>query len=519
MFRGNVVACLVLVAVLFISQFVSLGFGGCSLGVSAASANSAGASALWSFSAPNVTGYTAAPYWSVRTFQERVYATVSEHYKIPGEDHPLIPYGRTECILYALTNNGVSLWNFTETQLSTPKVVDKTLYIAGRNMPSGGLNEIFALDADSGAQKWLFYAIGDLEWYRVEGNVMYVGVAHIPTGEGYYFYALNASTGRELWRQTFAWGDDYPEEVIVNDGVIYFGHSHIPGPDGAVGEDEYYALNGADGSTIWKAHLDGGTTGPSFLISGLICFSSHNAVYALNATNGAVVWSQPPEQGYFFSPTFGSNGNIVYAVGYRTYENPSDAYQYPPKIYAISAVDGSNLWSYSTSGAQISAIAGLYHLDIIDGTFYNIMDVSSICALNSVTGQKLWNYSRIARPYAIDSGVVYCYDDYNSLQAFDASNGRNLWNCTSQAQFITAANRIEYLQSGWTLYALNINADSIFTPSSSQNPSTATATPSATSPTPTPTTPEFTGIAILPLLLSVLLAAVVLRHRKQLKRE
>jgi outer membrane protein assembly factor BamB len=520
MFRGNLVAGAFILVVLSVSALVSLNFGGANLGVFAASTNSVTASALWSFTAPNITGYTASPSWSVRAAGDRIYAVVSENYVVPGENNPLMPYGRMKNILYAFTNNGVSLWNFTETYLRTPTVVDKTVYVPGRNSPSGGLNEIFALDADTGAQKWLFYAPGDLEWFTLDGNVMYVGVAHIPVGSTYYMYAVNASSGLQLWRQTFAWGDDYPEDVIVHNGVIYFAHSHIPGPEGPIGQDEYYALNGTDGSTIWKVQLNGGTTGPSAFIGGLICFSTHDAVCALNATNGATVWSYPPEQGYFFSTTFGSNGNIVYAVGIRVYENLFDAYKVPPNIYAINALDGSKLWNYSTTGTQITAIGGLYNLDIIDGTFYNIMDVSSIWAFNAATGQQLWSYSHIARPYAIDSGVVYCYED-NNLEALDASNGRDLWNCTTPARFITAANRIEYLQLGWTFYALNINANSSFMSNSevspSQNPSPATANPSAASPTPTPITPEFPGIAIVFLLVSMLFVAVVLGYRKSAK--
>ncbi len=483
------------------------------------------ASALWSLTESH-TNYNATVYWSVTTIQDRIYAVESEYYNIPGEANiPFVPYGHSIETLYTFTSNGVSLWNFTDTAIARPTIVDKTAYVAARtSTPSGGSNKLYALDANSGTQKWSFTVPGNLKWYQYADNTVYLGVAHIVTGEGYFIYAVNATTGLQIWRQTFRWGDDYPEDVILDNGIMYFGHSRLSNPEGSSEyENEYYAINATDGNNVWKVILNGSVNGPSALISGLICFSTSDAVCALNATNGSIIWSTPREQGYYFSPTFGHKRDIVYAVGYQEYAQPSDAHKGYPKIYALNALTGNILWTYITKGHAVDSMSGdLYSLDIVGETLYLMMDYTSLYALNAANGQELWSHS--GRPFVVDSNVVYFFaDNYHEdkkLEAVDASNGQSLWNCTTPAHFITAANNVEYFYEESTLYALNINADSSFAPPTSGNNPTSKPTitnPPAQTPSasPTPTIPEFSGSIILAVAgMTVVIAFAVFKRKK-----
>jgi outer membrane protein assembly factor BamB len=440
-------------------MLASFNYGGANFNVSAAPINSVVASELWNFTATNHTRYQPYVSWRPKTVGEGIYAVESERYNIPGENHPLLPYGRTIETLYALTSNGTQLWNFTITAILSLKVADKTVYLTAKSSDFDNVNKLFALDIDSGAQKWMFYGWGTIKWYTLADNIMYVAVAHIPTGSAYYLCALNITTGHQIWKQTFAWGDDGPSSFIVNDGLIYFAHSLI----GVEGDDEYYALNTTDGTTFWKTRLYEGNFGPSALISGLICFSAHDAVYALNATNGATVWSTPKEQGYFFYPTFSYKGDIIYAVGCQEHEKPTDK-RYS-KVYALNARDGASLWSYSIGGNYVTGLSGdMYSsLDIIEDTLYILVDYSSLYALNTVSGQQLWNHS--GRPQTIDSGTAYFYrDNYQQketdLEAIDLSNGRSLWNYSSTQRFITAQNNVLYFHESSTLHAMKIGVTS-----------------------------------------------------------
>jgi outer membrane protein assembly factor BamB len=533
MFRCNFAAGIVLLAILSLSALAAFNLDGSELDVSAASTNPE----LWSFTATNHTNYNATFYWSVTTIEDRVYAVENERYKIPGENHPLLPYGRTISTLYVFTSDGTKLWDFSTFPIGNPTVVDETVYVTAMSSDFSNVNKIYAFDADSGSQKWTLSVPGNIAWYTSAGNIVYVGVAHIVTGEGYFIYAVNATTGQQVWRQTFHWGDDYPENVIVDNGVIYFAHSARSNPEGGyIYDDEFFAINATDGSTIWRVHLNGGVFGPTALISGLICFSTSGPVCALNATNGEIAWSTPCEQGYFFSPDFGSSGGIVFAVGYQEYENTMEANNGYPKVYALNALNGRVLWSYATKGHSVNSIRGpysLYSLDIEGKTLYLMMDYSSLYAVNATNGWELWSHSR--RPFVIDGGVVYFYAYDNNLEAVDASQGTSLWNCTTSAEFVSAQNNVEYFSVGTTIYALSINANSAFeptpivSPSPSSNPATPnqtamnpTSTPHVTdSPaqtpnaSPTPITPELPGWVILPIAPMIFVIAVAILKRRK----
>jgi outer membrane protein assembly factor BamB len=499
-------------SILFICLLMFLVFNadGIQPDISSASINQS-ASALWSLTATH-TNYNATVYWSVTTIQDRIYAVESEYYNIPGETNILyVPYGHSIETLYTFTGTGVTLWNFTGNAIAQPTIVDKTAYVAG------GLNTLYALDANSGMQKWSFAVPGDLKWHKYVDNMLYLGVAHIVTGEGYFIYALNATTGQQIWRQTFRWGDDYPEDVIVDNGIIYFGHSRLSSSVGSDQyENEYFAVNTTDGSNVWKVAVNGWVNGPSALISGLICFSTKDAVYALNAASGSIAWSTPCEQGYFFSPTFGNSRDIVYAVGHQEYAQPSDAHKGYPKVYALNALTGKVLWSYITKGHDVDSMSGgLYSLDIVGETLFLMMDYASLYAVNTDNGQELWSHS--GRPFVVDSNVVYFFaDNYHEdkkLEAVDASNGQSLWNCSTPAHFITAANKVQYFYVDSTLYALNISANSSFNPPNSANRPTPNPSPTSTL-SPAPSIPELSWFVIIPLLLSMFTIAAIVKTRK-----
>ena len=460
MVKHNLVASLVLLAIISLGALPCSNVQGIEPNHSATTTGLVAASELWNFTAINHTIYRPSVSWLPKIVGDKVYAVASERYQIPGEHHPLLPYGRRIETLYTLNNNGTQLWNFTVNFIYRLKVVDKTVYFTARISDFHNFDRLYALDADSGAQKWMFYGSGNIEWYTLADNIMYVAVAHTPIGSNFYLCALNTTTGHQIWKQTFAWGDDGPTSFIVDRGLIYFSHAFI----GVDGEDEYYAINGTDGTTFWKTHLSEGNFGPSALIDGLICYSTRDAVYAMNATDGAIVWNVPKERGYFFYPTFSYNGDIIYALGHKEHERPIDkAY---PKIYALNACDGSNLWNYSVGENYLTGLGGdIYNsLDIIDETLYLLVDYSSLSAVNGITGQQVWNHS--GRPYPIDNGIVYFHEDnytqkQTTLEAIDSSNGNSLWNYSSTLNYINAQNNIIFFQQSSTLYALKIEATGI----------------------------------------------------------
>jgi outer membrane protein assembly factor BamB len=97
-------------------------------------------------------------------------------------------------------------------------------------------------------------------------------------------------------------------------------------------------------------------------------------------------------------------------------------------IYALNAVNGSQVWNYSASqeaytSPSIAVTAGAVYI----GGFNNIF------AINAKNGAQLWdnNYGEDARYFnspVVVNGVVYSGAQEGGFSAFNAKNGHQLWN-------------------------------------------------------------------------------------------
>jgi outer membrane protein assembly factor BamB len=105
------------------------------------------------------------------------------------------------------------------------------------------------------------------------------GVVYIGSDDG-YMYALNASSGTQLWNRTVdgLYGLSVSSPVVV-DGVVYF--------RSWVGVD--YALDASNGEEIWN-FSDGYSSSSPAVVNGVFYARSTGAVTALNSSIGSVIW-------------------------------------------------------------------------------------------------------------------------------------------------------------------------------------------------------------------------------------
>src|SRR6266540_485034 len=167
---------------------------------------------------------------------------------------------------------------------ASASVVDGKLYTADTGSANGKLH---ALDAATGQELWTFPSDalpGDHAWTSppVANGVVYFGVNRpIPV-----VYAVNATTGQEIWHHTG------PVANIVSSPAL-------------------------ESDRIYVAFTDG-------------------TIRALDATNGQVIWSVTHPGGAYSSPAV-ENGRVF--VGSRD----------DHKLYAFDAVTGNTLWTATTS--------------------------------------------------------------------------------------------------------------------------------------------------------------------------
>ncbi len=171
---------------------------------------------------------------------------------------------------------------------------------------------------------------------------------------------------------TQAWSDNLPGDVwysLIVNGTVFI----------TTGDKMVYALNQATGSTIWSHPIGGVYTwsGLTYDRGRVFVLDSDGVLSAFDATSGAIAWSeQLPGQYLFLSPPTAMNG-IVYADGGGV----------GGTVYAVQESDGQVLWTQSVDIGGNSSPAvnaqGVY--------------VSSGCQetydLDPVLGSPLWHFT------------------------------------------------------------------------------------------------------------------------------
>jgi len=222
-------------------------------------------------------------------------------------------------------------WRFKTGHLnrSTPAVADGVVYAGSAD------GNLYALDAQTGAQKWVFQTPGEITSSPAVAN----GVVYVNNDAG--FFAVDAQTGKSVW--TFKTGDPvaftrrwdfYQSSPVYVDGVLYFGSA-----------DSYlYALEAMTGKLLWKFKTEGRVRSSPAVAEGVIYGGSMDGnLYALDAKTGQLKWKFKTAGDAAFpfgevqSPTAVADGTVFF--GSR------DGF-----LYAVDIQTGQKKWAFSHEG-------------------------------------------------------------------------------------------------------------------------------------------------------------------------
>jgi outer membrane protein assembly factor BamB len=325
-------------------------------------------------------------------------------------------------VVYALSAaNGRLLWQFSRPNTDVVTVVASDGMVFAGTGAQGNQDTIFALDAST----------GHLLWERTEatsipgllgatGGVVYTAEASIPDPSGRSMLAaLDAGTGKILWQLMLEQNDGNPGGLPAqSNGVLYLETS-----DGAV-----YAVQATSGAVLWHAAASQPIGVPPLppvplspvLANGLVFAGSPAGITAYRVTDGAVVWNY---QNRVIGP-FLPQPVMVSGVMYVNDGN---------EVVALRASDGSVVWKTQAAG-------GFEGPMLVTGGVV-ISNSSTIFALRASDGSKIWQStftaqgSRIVgpvgQPIAIGTstsgGVLYIGSDDGVVHALRASDGNQLW--------------------------------------------------------------------------------------------
>ncbi|MBZ6496355.1 PQQ-binding-like beta-propeller repeat protein [Natrinema longum] len=288
------------------------------------------------------------------------------------------------------TSGGAKQWTFSTggAVQSSPTVVDGTVFVGSDD------NNVYALDANTGAKKWdsPFETGGDLySSPAVTNNSVYIA------DESGVVYAINADDGTEQWQYETGASDINSSPTVAN-GTVYIG----------AGDQNVYAVDAADGTERWDSPFstDGAVDSSPTVSDGTVYVgSSDNSVYAISADDGSENWSFETGDSIISSPTV-ANGTVY--VG-----------SYDFHFYAIDADSGEKEWRRNMDSGVYSsptvADGAVYAADYSFGTLFELQADSG--ERTPIAPDVTTNPIR-SSPTVAD-GVVYIGDGDGTIYAFD----------------------------------------------------------------------------------------------------
>ncbi len=278
--------------------------------------------------------------------------------------NPLVVNGR----VYVSTGN--AYFNYANTML----------YVRGQRPTRGpGLNSLYALDARTGRQIWVYHFPGEaMPTAAYENGFLYIG-----TGDG-HVYKLNAETGKPAWISDIVSFVSMSSPVL-NDKFVFVG---------GTAPNFFYALDKNTGRIAWKMTLPRlvatgmGDCTPAYA-DGLVIQQATvetddpqkpvaNVLLALNSDTGAIVWRHQFAAGP--TPPAMKTATPMIAEG-KVFEGSPVTGEY----YALDLKTGAELWNLRL-GAQIRAGAAL-----AGGVLYVPYKSGDIAAIRAADGVALGN--------------------------------------------------------------------------------------------------------------------------------
>jgi outer membrane protein assembly factor BamB len=213
---------------------------------------------------------------------------------------------------------------------SSPKVADGNIYFGSSD------GKLYALQAKTGSLIWQYQTGGML---NQSGASLVNGNLYVGSRDG-YMYAIDAATGNYKWRFGTGIISFEQSSPTVNNGIIYIGGWYnVPG---FTQKGSVYAVNASNGSLVWEKLTNTGFSSSPFVKNNRLYISGDdNNVSALNASTGSLLWQKQilPNSA---SPVE-ANG-IVYVGGGGT-----------GYIYAFDAATGNEIWKFPITGALMTS--------------------------------------------------------------------------------------------------------------------------------------------------------------------
>jgi outer membrane protein assembly factor BamB len=249
---------------------------------------------------------------------------------------------------------------------------------AGATYADGGVyvgsqdGRVVALDARSGAERWVFQAGGPIRSRPAVG----AGAVYVQADDG-QLYKLHAATGRLAWRvktvgvpierlpfdNPRSRFDRFGSDVAIAGGRLYVG-TH---------DGNLIALDARTGRRAWEFHTGDAILSAPVLAGGRVFVGSFDHfVYALDARTGRLMWKRDTQGAVVSTPAI--HGDRV-IVGNRAYD-----------LLGLDVRTGAVAWKRYIWSSWVESSAS-----VRDGVVYvGSSDAAAVFACDAETGRPVW---------------------------------------------------------------------------------------------------------------------------------
>ena len=319
---------------------------------------------------------------------------------LPGPTHPTISW--------LFRGTGDLIIDFS----ASPAVVGSQVYVAaaqGSFFSSGGA--VYCLDANNGSDLWRYdTSVQIFSSPTVAGGRVYVGEGFHQDADC-HLHCLSADDGRTIW--TFKTASHVESTPFISQGKVYFG----------AGSDGVYCLDALEGKEIWHypaIHVDMSPV----VWKGKVYFGAGYGkyrIYAVDANNGAEVWSKPVDYPAWGSPS-ADGDTVFFGLGNGNFIESAEV----PKgrVAAHDAQTGEQIWEYETEDSVLTAVVyrnGLVYFGSRDGGVYALNATDGVLSWKADTGHAV-----VSSP-AVTTDAVYAAADNGVIYKIDIGSGRVVW--------------------------------------------------------------------------------------------
>jgi outer membrane protein assembly factor BamB len=297
------------------------------------------------------------------------------------------------------------------------------------------------------------------DWSMFRSNSFHDGVGTTSSSSG------NVDRPTQLWQSNLKWeipvnGFLYRERTLtepaVVNGVIYVGAKSsvtINKYQGA-GSLDMYALNATNGAIIWDfKDTSSSDLTPPAVANDMVYFATNNYICALNARDGSLFWNFSTFTVFSYPIVF----QDMLLIGGREGNNAA--------LLALNATNGHIIWSFK------NVVNGnTFHTPTIsNGRVFVTSFDGNMYALNLLTGQKIWSSQKgFSGCPTVEENIVYGITGDANVYALDCATGVKRWNysmndgyATDQEPYFAIFEKVLYARNGWNkIYAFNAQSGS-----------------------------------------------------------